>query len=106
MTTLVLPVRSDLKAYSFKVELETVIYTLSFAYNTRRGRWYMDLADQSDNDIVTGVPILVNIPLLDQYIVEGIPPGRFIAIDESGNNKIPGEDDLGNDVKLFYQESE
>jgi hypothetical protein len=105
MTTLVIPVRSDFKSYSMKIELELVIYTLSFGYNTRRGRWYMDISDQAGNDILTGVPILINIPLCDQYIVNGLPPGRFIAIDQSGNNKIPGEDDLGNDVQIFYEES-
>lgn len=106
MTTLVLPVRSDFKSYTFKAELESVIYTFSFAYNTRRDRWYMDIGDQSGNDILTGVPILVNIPLIDQYIVKGLPPGRLIAINQTGSNKNPGENDLGNDVKIFYQESE
>lgn len=105
MTTLVLPVRSDFKQYSMKLELELVVYTFTFGYNTRRQRWYMDIADQAGNEILNGVPVLINIPLCDQYIDLRLPPGRFIAIDKTGNNKIPGEDDLGKDVKIYYEES-
>ncbi len=49
--------------------------------------------------------LLTNYPLTDQYADTALPPGRFVCIDESGEDKDPGTDDLGNDVKLLYEEA-
>lgn len=106
MATLLLPVRSDFKAYSFQLELETVVYTFFFGYNTRRARWYMRIEDVAGVEILNDIPILVNIPLTDQFRLTGLPPGRFIAIDETGQNRNPTAENFGTDIKLFYQESE
>lgn len=101
-----IPVRSDFKAYRFQVELESTIYTLDFGFNSRSNLWYMSIYDQAGENLVVGdIPIQVNAPLTDQYVAEGLPPGRFIAIDETGKGKDPGVLDLGNRVKLIYEES-
>ena len=106
MTTLVLPVRSDFKAYDFQIDLEGVIYTLDFGFNTRSGRWYMSIYDQAKENLLVGdIPILINTPLHDQYIKESLPPGRFIAVDETGQNNEATVDNFGIDVLLFYEES-
>lgn len=106
MATLVLPVRSDFKAYDFQVDLEGVIYTLDFGFNTRSGRWYMSIYDQSkDNLLIGDIPILINIPLHDQYIRDGLPPGRFVALDETGNSLQATSENFGTEIKLFYEES-
>jgi hypothetical protein len=105
MATLEIPVRSDNKAYSLQVDLEGTRYTLRFRFNTRMGRWVMDIADSVNTDILNGVVLLTNYPLTDQYADTALPPGRFVCIDESGENKDPGTNDLGNDVKLLYEEA-
>ena len=107
MATLVLPIRSDFKAYQFQIDLEGVIYTLDFGYNVRSERWYMSIFEQDAETLLVGdIPILINIPLHDQYIKEGLPPGRFIALDETGNNQEATSGNFGTDIKLFYEESE
>lgn len=105
MAILELPVRSDLPAYEFQVSLDSEVFTLRFAFNFREGRWSMDVADSVGTDIINGIKLVHGFPLLRQYVVEGQPPGEFILIDESGNKKNPGRDDLGNDVKLLYEEA-
>ena len=107
MTTLVMPIRNDVDAYQFQIELESVIYTLDFGYNTRSGRWYMSIYDQVGEVLLVGdIPILINIPLHDQYIDTALPPGRFVAIDETGQNKEATADNFGTEIKLLYEESE
>lgn len=106
MAILIIPVRSDIKAYQFQLDLEGVIYTFDFGFNTRSGRWYMSIFDQSGENLLIGdIPILINIPLHDQYIDTRLPPGRFVAIDETGKNKEATVSNFGTEIKLFYEES-
>ena len=107
MGTLVLPVRSDFTAYQFQVDLEGTIYTLDFGFNNRSERWYMSIFDSTAETLLIGdIPILINIPLADQYIDKRLPLGRFIAVDETGNNGEATIDNFGTDIKLLYQESD
>lgn len=105
MAVLELPVRSDFKAYSFQTELDGVVYTLTFRFNDRMSLWVMDIGDSSGNEILNGILLQTDVALTDQYVKEDLPPGRFICIDESGESKDAGVDDLGNDVKLLYEEA-
>jgi len=105
MSLLELPMRSDLKGYKLKIDLDVVTYTLRIRYNERAGFWVADLADALEADLVNGIPLQSNIDLI-QYIKKlGVPEGNFLLVDESGENKDAGEDDLGNDVKLLYLEA-
>lgn len=106
MASLIIPVRNDVAAYSFQVDLEGVIYTLDFGYNERESEWYMSIYNSTGETLLVGdIPIQINIPLADQYIDEGLPPGRFIAIDETGKNREPGRNNFGTEIVLIYQES-
>lgn len=105
MAYLELPVRSDFKAYSFQVDLEGTTYGLNFRFNTRTQNWEMDIRDSLGNDLLTGIVLLTNVLLTRQYVREDLPPGQFLCVDESGQDKDPGSEDLGNDVKLLYEES-
>ena len=100
-----LPVRSDFPSYEFTCDLDGVVYTLKFRYNVRFARWVMDIADSIAEDIVTGIPMLTDIDLLAHISNEDLPPGRFILVDETGASRNPGETDLGNDIKLIYEEA-
>lgn len=106
MATLILPVRSDFSSYRFQMDLEGTIYTLDFGFNFRSERWYMSIYDSTGETLIVGdISILINVPLADQYIDKRLPLGRFIAIDETGNNNEATIDNFGTDIKLMYQES-
>ena len=105
MATLELPVRSDIRSYTFTIDLEDRTYTLRFRFNERLGLWTMDIADAQDVDIALGIPIQTDVDMFSQIIDTDLPPGNFVAIDETGEGRDAGEDDLGNDVKLFYVEA-
>ena len=100
-----IPVRSDLPAYKFQINLEGTVFILRFRFNTRLDRWVMDVQDVNEDRIVTGIPMLTNLPLLDRYQDERLPLGRFTVIDETGNNRNPPREGFGEDFKLLYRES-
>ena len=105
MATLTIPVRADLPAYTFQITLETKLFTLTFRFNERMDRWIMDIADEDEVDLLLGTLIITEWNLIERFKDDRLPPGEFFALDESGERKSPGREDLGNDVKLFYVEA-
>lgn len=106
MATIVIPARSTPNAYKFKIDLEGVNYVLDFGWNQRSARWYMSIFQKDGETLLVGdIPILINVPLHDQYVDERLPPGRFIALDETGKNRQPIVSNFGTEIKLFYEES-
>ena len=106
MATLVIPVRNDLPAYEFRIDLESVTYTMRFRYNLRMQRWIMDLADGDGEDIIAGIPILINLDLLRQYSRSNLPPGTLFCVDYSGEEQNPDRERFGDSALLLYEESE
>ncbi len=100
-----IPVRSSPDAYSFTIELDGQNYLLRFRYNSRMARWAMDIAKTDGTDIVAGIPLLTNTDLIGRYALTDLPPGRFLAYDETGNAANAEEDDLGAGVLLLYEEA-
>ena len=105
MAIVEIPVRSDLPAYQFGIDLDGVNFKFSFRFNTRMGRWLWDILDTEENPILMGVPLLVNLDLIGRYKIEELPLGSFICINETGTSNNPGRYDLGNNVKLLYEEA-
>lgn len=107
MTILEIPVRRDSYCFFETVALGDSAYMFSFRYNSRMGRWIMDIADYSGNPLLSGIPLLPSYPLTDKFIgkIPGLPPGNFVVIDETGAERIPGIDNLGVDIKLIYAEA-
>jgi len=99
-----MPIDSLNTAYDIQVDLDEVPFFLQFHYNTRTGFWVMDILDINRDPIVVGVWMQTNIPVTDVWVLENMPQGRFILIDESGNEADPTDESFGNDVKLLYQE--
>ncbi len=103
--TFEIPVRSDFPAFSFQIDLEEIPFTLTFQFNDRIERWVMDIGDEEGVDILTGIPVHTGVPLIDEFVKDKLPPGEFIAVDETGMDRDAGRNDLGNEVKLLYVES-
>lgn len=102
--------RNDLPTYNYVISLDGVNYNLSYYFNPRmdsgNGKWFLQIADQTGNILVAAVPIVVTWPLLDRFVDQEIPPGMLMGFDTSGQNKDPGQFELGDRVRVLYLESE
>lgn len=105
MAVLVIPVKSEVPAHEFPIELERVVYTLRFRFNYRMERWILDVLTRDSVAIVTGVPLLTGVDLLGRYNSTELPPGNFMVYDTTKNMNSPGFSDLGKTVQLLYFES-
>jgi hypothetical protein len=96
-----IPTLSDgTEAYDESLQLEGVVYLMSFRYNLRRELWTFSIAALDGTPILTGQTVHVGIPL-NRRAVRG-PPGSFVAFSETDNLSSPTLQELGARVKLYY----
>ncbi len=98
----ILPARNDLPWYRFKITLDDVIYTLKIRYNTRMQRWILDIADGSNVDLVTGLPILLERNIAGQYVFSGLPESVFFCTDDTNQGSQPTRLSFGVTHTLWY----
>lgn len=101
-TPLLIPVPEG--AYTTqRIALDGRVYTMRLAWNAYAESWFLSLADDQDEPIVTGLRVVTNWPLLRFYRYdERVPPGEIVAMDLTGNDAPPGYDELGKRVTLNY----
>lgn len=104
MAVLTIPTRTDLGAYTFQIELDDKLYRFTMQFNHREGYWYMSIADESGNDIRTGVKIVSNFPLLRRVANIDSPAGEIMALDTTDADADAGLEDLGDTILLTYVE--
>lgn len=104
MAVLELPIRADLPAYDFTVELDGTVYTLALRYNERMARWIMDLMTSDGVQIISGIPLLTNCDLIGRFRYNIVPPGKFLAYDTSGNDANAERLTFGEPIVLLYEE--
>jgi hypothetical protein len=105
MAWLEIPTRSDIPAYSFKIQLEKTTYQITLTFNDRMNKWTMTLANNIGEPFVSPVPLAVNWDLFGRFAYSGMPPGKFYAFSTDGTFVDPARFDLGGRVKLLYRES-
>jgi hypothetical protein len=99
------PVGNALPWYKFVLPLSGTLYTLHFRYNGRMQRWLMDVNDSSDNQILSGIVLLIERNITGQYDTLALPPGIFFATDDSGQESEPTLYSFGLDHTLWYADT-
>ena len=101
-----IPLRSDLPWFAETVELAGVQYRLEFAWNTRDARWYFSILAADGTQLVMGLPIVVDFPILNRFTDDRLPDGDLWVWDVSGDGIEPDQYDLGDRVKMFLIEED
>lgn len=105
MAYITLPVRSDIPAYQFQIELEGTTYFFDFEWNERADCWTMDISNSDEVLLIAGIKLTCGFSLLEKFIIDGLPLGDFLLLDTTGKNLDPSANELGNRVLLMYRES-
>jgi len=95
MAVIEMPVRADLPAFTFKQDLEGTVFTFDFRFNVRFNNWIMDISDEQGNPIILGTPVQTDVDILSRFIFDGLPPGQFVVIDETGAQRNPDRENFG-----------
>ncbi|MFT9498017.1 phage baseplate plug family protein [Anaerosolibacter sp.] len=84
--------------------LEGKNYGLHFSWNASGKFWTIGIQDDSQNIIVSGIKMVPNYPLLQQFRVSSLPPGEFMAVSET-LERIGRYDFVNGSAALVYIES-
>lgn len=106
MSVFQLPARPSVPAYRYRIDLDGEIFVLDYEYNSRMGKWLLQIEDEEGEVLIAHAPIIVNWPIFERFIQEELPAGVIAAYDSSGQNEDPGRFDLGSRVKMIYREAE
>lgn len=104
MTLFTIPLGNALPWYKFRITLSGVIFTLSVRFNVRSQTWLMDILDPSGNQILCGMPLLIERNVTGQYTTLAIPPGVFFATDDTGQGIQATQYSFGLDHTLYYED--
>lgn len=103
MQPLSLPLRQDVPAFSYTVDLDGKAYQLSFMWNGRESLWHLGIATAAGAVVLLGLPLAVDFPLLfSMRSNKALPPGEFIVVDLEGSGGSPGRDNLGTRFEVLY----
>lgn len=106
MAILSLPLRNDVPGFEYEVELEGVAWRLEYTWNPREGLWHLDLRTAAGVDVLLGLPLVVDYPLLLTYrSLLTLPPGEFFMVDLEGLGEEAGRDTLGTRFQLLYYDA-
>jgi len=100
--TLLIPTSSAAPAYKFQIVLEDQAYNFVFKWNDTFDFWIFDIADVGGNEIVCGVKVILDYPLINRFANPLLPPGEIVAIDSTETLLRVGRDDMGSKVNLYY----
>jgi len=97
----------DFASFEQEVQLDGVPYQILIDYNVLFGYWTISFKDRNLNEIVSGIKLVLNYNLFDQYPGRGLPPGELFVIDTTGNiDKIDRENVIEKLALIYIPEDE
>lgn len=97
----------DANDFVESVLLDNETYKLKFGWNPYNESWSMDVRNEKGEDLVRGITIVPNFPLLNQHRrVTTLPTGEIMAVvvnqEDKANQKIGRQDFLNGKFSLVY----
>lgn len=107
MARLEIPINPVFSSQIFRISLEGVRYRMRAYFSFRQEIWMLDIFTDNDEDVLLGIKLVPNFPLIRKFIVQNKPPGEITALDTSGLDIPPGRHEIGpgRRVRLVYDES-
>lgn len=91
---------SNLRYFSFKKELEGVVYEFTLRYLKLIDQWILDVGED-----LKGVSVVGGVDLLKFYKHLNVPKGELRVVDIDGLGRDPSEETLGESLVLRYTEA-
>lgn len=94
----------------FTVPLSGIVYTITLTYRdvsdagpmSDQGGWIMEIGDDAGATIVTAIPLVSGVDLLQPYSDLFLPPGTLFVASEPQLDAKPTFESLGVTTHLYY----
>lgn len=85
------------------ISLGSVQYQVTTRWNAFSESWVMDIADANENKLLSGIPLVTGLDLLEQFAYLGLAGGGALVV-QSDNDPalVPDVASLGITGHLFY----
>lgn len=105
MAVLALPANADRFHYRLRIDLDGTFFRFRVRFCQPMESWVIDLLDDGEAPIVTGLRVCLSSDLLAPYRhLAGVPIGRLGCVDTQGKDAEPDRDNFGTRVLLVYVE--
>jgi hypothetical protein len=85
----------------FTISLAGVAYNMTLRWNDLGQCWCIDIADQSNTSLVSGLPLVPGIDILEQYEYLGIG-GQLVVSTDYDKLAPPTSSNLGSQSHLYF----
>ena len=99
---MLLPITQETAADAFSTELGGLTFGFAFRWNDRASQWVLDVSDGDGVLLAAGVRVTVGVLLLRRLGLGSRFPGDLYAVDENGQNRDAGFEDLGRRVQVYW----
>lgn len=107
MSILTIDTFTNERDFSEFVPLEGREFLFRIYWADREACFYLNIADQDETPLATGIKLVVGWPLLRRFVDARLPPGLFMCVDMSGAGaEIATPLELGYRVPLLYVTSD
>lgn len=86
----------------FQIALAAVTYQLSLQWNEETATWVLDIRDENQQPIVTGIPLVTGADLLGQYTYLNFG-GQLYAETVGDLSTPPTFENLGDEGKVYFR---
>ena len=102
MSVFEVPTFTDPSNYRQQIELDGVVFELSFNFNSRDNRWYLDILDVAGVQLRSSMRLVTSMALMLRWKELTRPAGELGMIDPSSQDLEATLDDIGVAVFLTY----
>ena len=96
-----IPIKDD-PNFSIELDINSKIYNLHFLYNEYANFWNFSIIDYNQNNILSGVKIIPNFPLIYYYKNSELPIGDFYCKIVDKNSVIDRNSFKNSKAKFFH----
>ena len=102
-----IPTSTTFPFYDMEVDLDGVLFLLSFKFNGRDQAWYMSILDPNGTQLRSGLKVVSDWPLMRLWQeIQIRPAGEMVAVAQGGIARPALIDELGEEVVLTYLDAE
>lgn len=87
---------------SIPIDGKAIKFYFFLRYNTEQKCWQMDLSDSNKTPLITSVPLIGSLNILEQYSYLNIGSAYVVKVDPNIADDRPNEYNLGKDFILVW----